>query len=74
MKVAKQACFLIIKKNLVRDMCSKHPEIDLEYKKAAEKVEYRMFPLLDYKIYHKRYDEDNKVIKLNTKAILANAF
>jgi hypothetical protein len=65
---------LIIKKNLVRDMCSKHPEIDFEYKKAAEKVEYRSFPLLDYKITYKRIDENNNPIALPTGKILTNAF
>ena len=32
MKVSKQARFIIIRKNLVRDFCQKYPEIDFEYK------------------------------------------
>ena len=74
LKCSKQARLLIIKRNLVRDMCQKYPEVDLEYKLAAEKVEYRGFPLLDYRKCYKRYDEDYKPVKLDTRRILSNCF
>jgi hypothetical protein len=39
---------------VVRELCSKFPEIDKEYKLAGERITYLGFPILDYKVQHRR--------------------
>ena len=74
MKVTKQARFLVVKKNMVRELCSKYPEIDQAYRQADERVKYLGFPILDYKVQHRRQDDDFRPLKLDVRKILSNAF
>lgn len=72
MRISKQARFLIITDRLLIELRNEIRDLDYEVSAVAKKIEYKGFPMLDYRIRPKVFDKNGLTITFDPKQTLIN--